>query len=593
MASAAPHPLLPRLRTTAERLRARSHDAPIWLAVPALAMVLRLVVAQAGTLVLPIQGEHGWREAVTYSVAYNFTHESFDFFHPRLDITRGRTGINGMEAPVVPFAIGAAMRLFGDAPAVGRVVVWLSGLAGLAAMLGLLRRFRSPALLVAFPLAFFLSPMALFELRQIQPDGVAEMLSAASALFFLRFAEHERRRDYALGMLLFTLGVLAKGPALVLAPAMWWFACADRSLSTRELARRAAPFVVPAALLVAWAAWAHHLTSAFGGGVGEVAIDLDTKRILREAGNQDALGNLFGFVYSSYVSNWVLFPALLAGIVLAMEPPTRRVSAAFLAWLLLGSIYLASYSWRLYTHMYYADIVLVPVTYFTAFALAAVVRLFSRETRAPPVVASWSAVVVLISLAAARFVGGPAKELSDVVEAADPHPESSWMSTWHLVLLLCLVLGAMLVAAQVSKSVLRWASVLLLPVAAFVGIGRADHDAREVLRWRARTFETAQWKERWIGTLRPLVDRYSTRADLFVVDNNNPFWLYLPLRKGWTTEVDELEDSSFFEYRQAGARFFLSYNDRSPPRRMRSPLLGATPYFKLYCLDENGCSPIR
>ena len=33
-------------------------------------------------LSVPLVGEHNWRQADTYSVAYNFLHESADFFHP-------------------------------------------------------------------------------------------------------------------------------------------------------------------------------------------------------------------------------------------------------------------------------------------------------------------------------------------------------------------------------------------------------------------------------------------------------------------------------------------------------------------------------
>jgi hypothetical protein len=161
-----------------------------------------------------------------------------------------------------------------------------------------------------------------------------------------------------------------------------------------------------------------------------------------------------------------------------------------------------------------------------------------------------------------------------------------------MTVLLAVLSGGMIAAQMMSRQKMRWAALVLLPFAAVGGIGRGQQDAVEVLRWRARVFETRAFKERWMDTLRPLVDRYSTRADLFLVDNDNPYWLYLPLRKGWTTESDALKDANFADYQRSGARFFLSYNSRTPPRSMHAELLGSSDYFKLYCLDAKGCKPL-
>src|SRR5580692_12364270 len=120
-----------RVRARAGALFREADPWPLWLAIGAFLVAGRLLVAQADTLRFPLQGEHNWREAVTYSVAYNFRHESFDFLRPRLDLTRGKTGITGMEAPVVPLVVGAAMRIFGDAPGVARTTVWVTALLGL------------------------------------------------------------------------------------------------------------------------------------------------------------------------------------------------------------------------------------------------------------------------------------------------------------------------------------------------------------------------------------------------------------------------------------------------------------------------------
>jgi hypothetical protein len=464
--------------------------------------------------------------------------------------------------------------------------------AGLVASLALVRRVRDNGLALGFLVAFVLSPMTLFELRQIQPDGASVMLAAIAAFFFYRFARRDKRRDYALGLLVFTLAALAKGPGLILAPAMWWFTCAARKVTFRQLVSRGLPFFLPAALLFGWDRWAHHLTSAYNFGQNDVSIDVDLAQVKKNLTDQDGFRNLFSFVYPCYVGNWVFFPALVVGVAAAFQRATRRVSTAFLLWLIFGSLFLIAFSSRLYSHWYYADIVLVPVAYFTGFGLAEVVRLFARG--APPrpsIVASWAALVVLGSLVLVPLLGGPRRALGDVVAASGAHPDQSWMGDWHLTALLAIVALAMVVAQQLSLRQLRVVGILMLPFALYWGVGRGRYDALQVFRWRTRAQDEREFRERWIDTLRPLVNRYSTRDDLFVVDNDNPYWLYLPLRKGWCVEADALKAKGLADFERAGARFYLSYNDRAPPGGEAASLLGKTAYFRLYCLDKNGCAP--
>jgi hypothetical protein len=549
------------------------------------------------TLHLPILGEHRWRESVTYSVAYNFVHGSFDFFHPRIDFNNGKTGIMGMEAPFVPFLIALAMRAFGDAPAVGRTVVWFVSSLGLLACLAIVYRIRDAGLALGFLLAFMLSPMALVELRQIQPDGAVAMLAACAAFFFFRFARHETRRDYVAGLVVFTLTVFSKSPAIVLTPAMWWFACAARKVPFRQYVLRALPFVVPALVYLAWDRWQHHLSDVYNGGWSRFSVDFTFHGVWKNLKDASYRKNLFWLLYPCYVTNWVLFPSFIVGLGAAFQRRTQRVSAAFLAWLLLGSFFLASFADRLHDNWYYADIVLVPVTYFAGFGLAEVFRVFAPGPRpGQPLVARWAALVVLVTLALARLVAVDIDKMADVVGASGARPDNSWMSDWHLTTLLFGLAFAMVAASQMSKRRLRMAAFVLLPFAAYYGIGRGQRDVFQALLWRSRSNTELEYRKQWIRTLRPLVDRYSTRADLFLVDEvdlDDPYWLHLPLRRGWAINTDDLSVANIAYCQRAGARFFLTYHERPPPEEMHLALLGSTEYFQLYCLDPNGCSPLH
>jgi 4-amino-4-deoxy-L-arabinose transferase-like glycosyltransferase len=581
-------------RRTTQRSVSQLDGVPIWLALPAISLAACLLASQARTLVLPILGEHRWREADTYAVAYNFAHESFDFFHPRMDLTRGRSGITGMEPPILPFVMALAMRVFGDAPSVGRTIVWLTSMLGLVALLALVRRVRDNGLAIAFLFAFALSPLALFELRQIQPDGPTGMIAAIAAFFLFRFARLERRRDYLLGIAAYGLAVLMKGPGIALAPAMWWFACAARRVSLRQFVRRGVGVGVAVALYFPWYRWAHYLTNAYNAGMANFGIDFTVKGIKTAFVDEGRLHNVFWFLYPCYVTNCVLFPALLVGLPAAFQHRTQRVSAAFLLWLLFGSLFLAAFSPHLDSHWYYANLVLVPVSYFVGFGVSEVFRLFARgPRRAQPLVARWAALVVLMTLVLQGLIG-------DAAGASGAHPDGSWMSEGHLTTLLCTLALTMILAQQISWSWHRATAAALLPFAVYFGIGRATHNALDVLLWRSRRSEEGQFRQRWFRTLRPAVDRYSTRADLFVVNISDtdgtipqdPFVLYLPLRKGWSEGAETIEKNGFAYYRHAGARFFLTYSTHPLPEEGHLAKLAETSYFRFYCLDPEGCNPV-
>ena len=103
-------------------------------------------VCRAGAdLGYPIFGEHHWRQSDVYSVAYNFRHESADFFHPRIDWNNGLSGVMGMEPPILAYAIQIAMRLFGDDPSVARVTSWGLCMLALAGFLAGLWRAQAEA----------------------------------------------------------------------------------------------------------------------------------------------------------------------------------------------------------------------------------------------------------------------------------------------------------------------------------------------------------------------------------------------------------------------------------------------------------------
>ena len=276
---------------------------------------------------------------------------------------------------------------------------------GLAASLALVRRIRDTGLAVGFLVAFSLSPLALFELRQFQPDGPTVMLAAVAAFFFYRFACTERRSDYVKGTLAFGLAVLVKGPGLVLAPAMWWFACAARRLSFRQFVLRGGGPVLAAGLYFPWDRWAHHLRSVYDPGKATFRGSTSPSRGSR-ARSRTRTASTTSSGSSLYVEQLGSPRSSSASGRRSSRAP-GALSTAFLLWLLTSLFFLAAFSTRLKAHWYYASLTRSspPRQYFAGYGLAEVFRLFARGSPPRSLVSRWAALVVLASLVVQRLRG--------------------------------------------------------------------------------------------------------------------------------------------------------------------------------------------
>ena len=151
---------------------------------------------------------------------------------------------------------------------------------------------------------------------------------------------------------------------------------------------------------------------------------------------------MFGYLYATYVNNWVLFPALCAGLFAGFHRAHRRLSTAFLVWLVLCSLFLAFFSSRLRDHWYYADLALPPLAYFTAQGLLAACRLLSRPDARRTSFYGLLGLFVLLALATTPLFGSAAHgAFRPLVLALDIAVVPRWTVPANLQLL-ALVLGA-------------------------------------------------------------------------------------------------------------------------------------------------------
>lgn len=561
---------------------------------------LALFAYQGVSLLAPIVHEqHNWRQADVFSVAYAFHADGFDFFHPRIDFWRGPTGIVGMEAPVYPAIVHFFMYLLGDHPRTARIVsglcFWIA--VALAAIClsprdaePYTKKIRAACLLAA---AAF-SPMGLGEFRQIQPDGTAVSLTLAAAALCLLYSRTERPRWLAAAIVIYSLAAMTKSPVLVAGPTLWMLTFSEQPLRLRKMIARGLPFLVPLAAYFFWFRWAQQLTATYEQLNPYFNLQFDVKEVWGNLKNFGLYRHVFGFLIGSYAVNWVLLPAGVGGLLSAFTKEERRIGVPMAVWLFFSAFFVLAFAFRTTVHWYYAMVVFPPAIYFTGLGLANALELgrtAATTTTLKRALGSW----VIFGFAAAIFAAGAAASGDKVPSADGPAFERTWfhargMAILGGTLLVSIAAGILLKAGQVGARRPFFQAALL--AAGIFGLQRAGHDALEAFRFRSNAAEWFTFDEKYAELLKT-VEEKTTRADLFLVDGYQPFYLHLTRRRGFASDPGTATGAGGLSYYlQRGMKYYLHHAENpaiEAARRGRTPLAkGAN--FELYCIAADGCS---
>ncbi len=315
----------------------------------------------------PISGEHNHRQADTFSVALNFLKHP-NFFYPRVHHTYGRTGIHGMEAPIVPYTASLWMRMFGEMEWMGRVNTLCYFLLGLIALLFYLRMAPGPhsSFLVGSVLLF--SPMTLFYSRQIQPD----MPMVCIGLLGVALAYRSRRkhwRSLLLATLVFSAGVLTKYPLLFVWPAFVIAAIRWRSFSWKDRLVRVGMTCLPLLLVGIWMLWASYLEKRFATGLPQYFAATPKPSEIWNNIRNFQLGHTVGYILPKYATDYTFFPIVVYGLLSSFQRKYREWAAPVWTWMLGALLLVLMFTSRLHAHYYYAILYLPPVWIFGALGL--------------------------------------------------------------------------------------------------------------------------------------------------------------------------------------------------------------------------------
>jgi len=545
------------------------------------ATLILLAIALAGyqlaTALEPIGHEtHNWRQSDVYSVAYNFHETGLDFFHPRIDFWRGPTGIVGMEAPVYPALVHFAMYIFGEHARAARLV---GVLAFLAAVIIAGRKLLPKDKLreATFYAAALLSPMALQEFRQIQADGLCCALTLISAALIARSAQPEgRRREFALGIAVYTLAVITKTPAITAGPALFLLSWSAKRPPLKNVILRGLAFAIPLAAGVAWTAWAGHLTKTYEVLSAYFHLDFTVAEVKGNLENKNMWFHTLGFLVGGFGINWVLIPSFLAGLVLGQRKSERALGAPMLVWFLCAFVFCLAFSFRTTVHSYYALVLFAPCTYFAALGLANLAKNEGTTLERAAALFVFLCLIASPVLAAQTLGYGPTGG------------GNSWLHTWFLprgaILGTCAFVIAVVVAARVSWRPRPWANDAAVAVAVVWGAGWALPSEIGYV-WFMTGHKDGLVLSDPDRTLRETVAAHTTRDDIFIVDGYNPWFLHRASRRGFAGAPDSNVGDMACKT-PTGIAYYLHYTENGrinfPGRR--TEVLGQTPEFELYKL---------
>ncbi len=161
----------------------------------------------------PIELTHNWRQTTVTMVSRNFMEIDANPFYPRIDIAGEKTGITGMEFPVLNYLIYILSLVFGYHDWFGRIIVLLITSLGIWKFHEILKRQFNPQI------AFNSSIVLLFSIwftygRKIMPDTMAMSFMLFGIDQGLKYFEKQKVQHVLMYGFWICLGVLSKLPVV-------------------------------------------------------------------------------------------------------------------------------------------------------------------------------------------------------------------------------------------------------------------------------------------------------------------------------------------------------------------------------------------
>jgi len=164
----------------------------------------------------PLEVGHNWRQTTVTMVSRNFLEVDNNILYPRIDIAGEKTGITGMEFPLLNYSIYIVAKVFGYKHWYGRLINLFISSFGLWFFYKLTRKYFTEQ--IAFYSTIILTVSIWFQFsRKIMPDTFSTSFIIASIYYGSNYLDITLRKYSLLHLtiyvLLMSLGVLSKLPS--------------------------------------------------------------------------------------------------------------------------------------------------------------------------------------------------------------------------------------------------------------------------------------------------------------------------------------------------------------------------------------------
>jgi 4-amino-4-deoxy-L-arabinose transferase-like glycosyltransferase len=194
-------------------------DIRFWIFV---LFIIRLI----GITNPPLEVGHNWRQTTVTMVSRNFLEVDNNILYPRIDIAGEKSGITGMEFPLLNYMIYIIAKIFGYQHWYGRLINLLISSIGLFYFYKLTRKYFTEQ--VAFSSTIVLAVSIWFQFsRKVMPDTFSMSLIIACIYYGSNYLENTLSKNNFLRLIcygvLMSLGVLSKLPSGFLLVAFVFF----------------------------------------------------------------------------------------------------------------------------------------------------------------------------------------------------------------------------------------------------------------------------------------------------------------------------------------------------------------------------------
>ena len=164
----------------------------------------------------PLEAAHSWRQTTVCMVSRNYLEVDNNILYPRIDIAGTKTGITGMEFPILNYSIYIVSEIFGYQHWYGRLINLFVSSFGILFFFKLISKYFTKELAFNSSIILLVSIWFAYS-RKIMPDTFATSLSLISIFYGLAFFENNKKYLYLVFYFAFGLiSILAKIPVIYL-----------------------------------------------------------------------------------------------------------------------------------------------------------------------------------------------------------------------------------------------------------------------------------------------------------------------------------------------------------------------------------------